>query len=115
METTITMSGKEAPRPGILRSLNAGLITNRQAAEALGLTIRHVQRLKRRFATGRGRPWCTAAGGQPSPQRLAPTVRAQIVHLMSTRYEALNDVHRTEKLQEVHGLHVSRSSAESSH
>jgi hypothetical protein len=46
---------------------------------------------------------------------LAPTVRAQIVHLTSTRYEALNDVHLTEKLQEVHGLHVSHSSAQSSH
>ncbi|RPH81746.1 MAG: helix-turn-helix domain-containing protein [Candidatus Rokuibacteriota bacterium] len=46
---TITMSGKEAPRPGLVRSVSAGLITNRQAAEALGLTLRHVQRLTARF------------------------------------------------------------------
>jgi CRP-like cAMP-binding protein len=45
----ITMSGKEAPRPGLVRSVSAGLITNRQAAEALGLTLRHVQRLTARF------------------------------------------------------------------
>ncbi len=59
------MSGKEAPRPGLLRSPNTGQISIRQAAEALGPTIRRGQRLKVRFAAegmagllhrGRGRP-----------------------------------------------------------
>jgi len=45
----LVMSRKETPRPDILRALVAGHITNRQAAGALGLTIRHVQRMRQRY------------------------------------------------------------------
>jgi transposase len=103
------MSGKEAPRPGLVRSVSAGLITNRQAAEALGLTLRHVQRLKARFRADGVGGLVHRGRGQPSPRRLADPVRAQITHLMTTVYERVNDVHLTEKLREVHGLPVSRS------
>jgi transposase len=105
---TITMSGKEAPRPGILRAASAGAITNRQAAEALRLTIRHVQRLKVRFRADGLRGLVHRGRGQPSPRRLADPVRAQIERLMLTGYDRVNDVHLTEKLREVHGLAVSR-------
>ncbi len=102
------MSGKEAPRPGILSALCDERITTREAAGALHLTVRQVQRLKGRYRE------CGAAGlvhrgrGQPSPQRLADPVRAQIVTLMTTRYAGFNDAHLTEKLREDHGLAVSR-------
>ena len=72
------MSGKEAPRPGLVRSVSAGLITNRQAAEALGLTLRHVQRLKARFRTDGVGGLVHRGRGQPSPRRLADPVRTQI-------------------------------------
>ncbi len=39
------MNGKEAPRPGILKALCDERITNREAATALRLTVRQVQRL----------------------------------------------------------------------
>lgn len=103
------MSGKEAPRPGLLRSVGAGLVTNRQAAEALGLTIRQVQRLKARFQAGGVRALVHRGRGQPSPRRLADPVRAQIEGLMTTVYERVNDVHLTEKLREVHHVAVSRA------
>ena len=102
------MSGKEAPRPGILKALCDERITNREAATALHLTVRQVQRLKARYrATGaaglvhRGR-------GQPSPQRLAGPLREQIATLLTTVYAGFNDAHLTEKLREEHGLAVSR-------
>ena len=78
------MSGKEAPRPGLVRSVSAGLITNRQAAEALGLTLRHVQRLTARFRADGVGGLVHRGRGQPSPRRLADPVRAQITHLMTT-------------------------------
>jgi transposase len=105
----IVMSGKEAPRPGLLRSLKAGLITNRQAATALGLTIRHIQRLKDRFARTGVAGLVHRGRGQPSPQRLADDLRAQILALMTDVYEDVNDVQMTEKLRELHHLTVSRS------
>ena len=41
------MSRKELPRPGIMKTLLTGRITNQQAAAALHMGVRQVQRLKR--------------------------------------------------------------------
>jgi transposase len=105
---SITMSGKEAPRPGILRALCDERITNREAAAALHLTVRQVQRLKARYHEGGAVGLLHRGGGQPSPRRVAAAVREQIVQLMTTTYAGFNDAHLTEKLREVHGLAVSR-------
>lgn len=102
------MSGKEAPRPGILRALCEERITNGEAAVALHLTVRQVQRLKGRYRERGAAGLVHRSRGQPSPQRLADPVRAQIVTLMTTVYAGFNDAHLTEKLRENHGLAVSR-------
>jgi hypothetical protein len=75
-----------SPRPGLVRSVSAGLITNRQAAEALGLTLR-----KARFRADGVGGLVHRGRGQPSPRRLADPVRAQIPNLMTTVYERMND------------------------
>ena len=46
------MSRKELPRAGLIKAALAGRITNRQAADAVQLTVRQMQRLKRRFEAG---------------------------------------------------------------
>lgn len=103
------MSGKEAPRPGILKALGAGRITNSQAADALHLSVRQVQRLKRRYEAAGARGLVHRARGQASPRRLPEDWRARIARLMTTTYAGFNDVHLTEKLREIEGLPVSRS------
>src|SRR5215468_578312 len=105
---TLVMSRKEIPRPGILRAVVAGQISNRQAAEALELTIRQVQRLRRRYEEGGAAALVHRGRGQPSPRRLAAGLRHTIAQLMRTPYAGFNDVHLTEKLREVHGLAVCR-------
>ena len=105
---TFTLSRKELHRPGLLKALSNGRLTNAQVASALGITARHVRRLLRRFE--RGGPAALVHGnrGRPSPRRLSRTVRAAIVRLMTTLYVGFNDTHLTEKLREQHGLVVSR-------
>lgn len=103
------MSGKEAPRPGILKAVCDGRITNQQAADALRLSVRQVQRLKGRYATEGARGLVHRGRGQPSPRRRLDPVRTQVVALMTTTYVGFNDAHLTEKLQEVHHLTVSRA------
>jgi hypothetical protein len=49
---TIILSRKELHRPGLLKAACAGRITNRQVAAALGLSLRQVRRLRRRFEAG---------------------------------------------------------------
>ena len=102
------MSGKEAPRPGILKALCDERITNGEAAIALHLTVRQVQRLKGRYRESGAAGLVHRGRGQPSPQRLADPVREQIATLMTAVYAGFNDAHLTEKLREQHGLAVSR-------
>src|SRR3972149_2019432 len=107
---TLTMSRKEVPRAGLLKAALAGRISNAQGALALHLSLRQFQRVKVRFATegARGRP--QRLRGRPSPRRLAPELRAQAIALLQSPYGGLNDCHATEKLLEVEGLLLSRSS-----
>jgi transposase len=107
---TFTMSRKELPRAGLVKAALARRITNREAANALQLTVRQVQRLKRRFQTGGAPALRHRSRGQPSPRRLPAKLAAKIAALMTTTYGGFNDVHLTEKLREVHGLEVCRES-----
>ena len=42
----LTMSSKEARRPGLVQAALAGKVTNAEAAQALGLGVRQFRRLK---------------------------------------------------------------------
>jgi transposase len=112
METweTLTMSRKEVPRAGLLKAVLARKISNAQGALALHLSVRQFQRLKRRYAAEGAAGLRHRLRGRPSPRRLAPELRARAAALLQTPNGGLNDGHATEKLQEVEGLGLSRSS-----
>src|SRR5262249_20681704 len=95
---TFTMSRKELPRAGLIKATLVGRITNRQAAEALQLTVRQIQRLKRRFEAGGAPALRHRRRGQPSPRRLSGKPATQIAVLLTTTHAGFNDVHLTEKL-----------------
>src|SRR5438128_8175360 len=97
------------PRAGLVKAALAGKITNQEGARALRLTVRQFKRLKARFRCGGLRGLVHRRRGQPSPRRLPAALRAQVVTLMTTTYARFNDVHLTEKLQQVHALPVSRA------
>jgi hypothetical protein len=107
---TFTLSRKELHRPGLLKALCGGRLTNTQVATALGLTVRQVRRLRRRFEQGGPAALAHGNRGRPSPQRLPTTVRDTVRRLMATLYVGFNDTHLTEKLREHHALVVSRES-----
>jgi len=103
------MSRKEVPRAGLVKAALAGRITNEQGARALHMTVRQFQRVKQRFREQGARGLLHALRGRPGNRHLTPQAREQITALMTTTYAGFNDVHLTEKLQEVHGLAVSRA------
>jgi transposase len=107
---TFTLSRKELQRPGLVKAACAGRITTRQAANALGLSLRQVRRLKRRFDASGAGGLMHGNRGRPSPRRLPAATREQAVELMTTRYVGFNDRHLTEKLREEHDLTLSRES-----
>src|SRR5438876_509984 len=106
---TFTMSRKEVPRAGLVKPALAGKITNQEGARALRLTVRQFKRLKARVRRQGLRGLVHRRRGQPSSRRLPAALRAQVVTLMTTTYAGFNDVHLTEKLQQVHALPVSRA------
>jgi transposase len=111
METweTVTMSRKEAPRAGLVKAALAGQITNAQAAHALRLSLRQFRRLKARFRAAGIRGLVHRLRGRPSLRTLAVAVRDRVLALLTTTYRDFNDCHGTEKLREVEGLRISRS------
>src|SRR5437773_5525354 len=107
---TFTLSRKELHRPGLLKAACAGRVTNAQVAAALGISVRHVRRLKRRWELGGAPALAHRSRGRPSPRRLPAAVREAVIRLLTTTYRGFNDTHLTEKLRERHGLTLSRES-----
>lgn len=104
----MTLTPEEGRRLHVLTLLEGKRLTSAQAAEALGLTVRQVRRL--RGALRREGPAGLIHGnrGRQSARRLPDTLRKQVVALARGRYAGLNDHHLTEKLTAVEGLPVSR-------
>src|SRR2546421_3508337 len=111
METweTVTMSRKEAPRAGLVKAALAGQLTNAQGAQALQLSRRQFRRLKARYRGEGIRGLAHRLRGRASARALDRDLQARVAELVQTTYRDFNDCHCTQKLREVEGLAVSRS------
>lgn len=107
-QETFTLSQKELQRVSVLSACNKGDMACASAAELLGLSVRHVKRLKKRLREGGEAALAHANRGRPSPYRLPDRTRQAILRLARTRYAGFNDHHLCEKLNEVEGLALSR-------
>jgi transposase len=106
---TVTMSRKEARRPGPVQAAVAGKITTAEGAHTLDVSRRQFRRLKARYRAEGGRGLVHRRRGQPSPRRLDVEIRDRVAELVRTTYRDFNDCHCTETHREVEGLPVSRS------
>jgi transposase len=110
METweTVTMSRKEARRPGLVELAVAGKLTTTEGARNLRMTPRQFRRLKARYRAERVRGLVHRLRGRPSPRAVTAAIRDRVLALIQTTYREFNDCHCTEKLREVEDLAVSR-------
>ena len=104
----LTMSSKEARRPGLVQAALAGKVTNAEAARALGLGVRQFRRLRAAYRRGGVEGLLHGNRGRPTHNRLSATDRDRIVTLINERYRGLNDSHLTEKLRELEKFDISR-------
>src|SRR5687767_12291788 len=81
---TFTMSRKEVPRAGLVKAALARQITNAEGAQAVQLSVRHFQRLKRAVRDHGERALLHRGRGRPSPRRLPPALRDEVTRLMTT-------------------------------
>ena len=105
---TITLSQKELQRVAVIGECVKGTTSVRHAAALLGLSPRHIKRLKRRFRRKGAAALAHAGRGQPSPRRLPAAVRRRILRLARSTYAGFNDHHFAEKLREVEGITIGR-------
>ena len=108
----MTLTPGECQRLHVLTVLESGKTTAARAAEALGITPRHLRRLRAKLRAGGPRALAHGTRDRPSPRALPQALRAQVVALARGRYAGLNDVHLTEKLTAIEGLVLSRATVQ---
>lgn len=108
MDDTL-MGVREARRLGLLEAALRKETSNRRVAQALGLSVRHVQRLKKRIGGEGARALIHGNRGRVSPRRLDATLRTRIEALLEHPEVRLNDCHIVDLLTE-EGVSVSDDS-----
>ncbi len=104
---TVTMSAKELDRLEVLGRVVERRLTQRQAAEQLGLSERQVRRLCRALRRQGAAGLVSRKRGRPSNRRLPAVVREQAVALVRERYADFGPTLAGEKLAAQHGVAVS--------
>jgi len=104
------MNGKEQQRAVILTGAIEGRLTAGEAAELMGLSERHVRRLRHAFV--RDGPAALVHGnrGRKPAHALDSGLRERVATLAAGLYCGCNDQHLTELLAEREGIALSRSS-----
>lgn len=101
------MSDKELLRSQLMAQMVEGKLSQRGAAERLGVTVRQVKRLKRGYVDGGVAALVSKRRGQPSNRRTSDEVVARAMALVGARYADFGPTLAAEKLRELHGLTLS--------
>ena len=101
------MSPRELSRAEVMQQLKANRMTQRQAAEQLGLTVRQVKRLWRAYGAGGAKALVSKQRGRPSNHQLDPKIKEKALGWIRERYADFGPTLAQEKLQEVHHLKLS--------
>jgi transposase len=104
----LTMSSKEARRPGLVQAALAGKVTNAEAAQALGVSVRQFRRLRAAHQRAGIGGLLHGNRGRPAHNRLSEAERERITELINVKFAGLNDCHLTEKLRELEEIDVCR-------
>jgi len=106
--SVVLMSKRELNRIDILARLESGRLTPAAAAELLRVSERQVYRLQRRFREDGPAGIADRRRGRPSNNRLPDVLREHGVSLVRQHYADFGPTLAAEKLEERHGLRVSR-------
>ena len=109
MKEKVTLNAKEQKRLLVLNELLGGRMTGQEAADVLGLSLRHTRRLIAAYRLEGAAVLAHGNRGKQSPRRTPETVEEQIVALAKGQYHDYNNCHFAEELEERHGIAVSSS------
>lgn len=98
---------KEVDRLGVIREVAGKGLRQREAGERLGLSVRQVKRLLRRYREMGARGLISGHRGRKANNAIAPQAREEMLGLVRERYADFSPTLAAEKLREVHGYRVS--------
>lgn len=102
----IMMSQKEAKRAQVMELLETGKIDQKEAGKRLGVSVRQIKRIVRRYRT-EGLPGLIGKKrGRSSNRRLSEETKRLAVELIGTHYRDFGPTLAREKLAERHGIRL---------
>ncbi|MDP2743801.1 MAG: ISNCY family transposase [Dehalococcoidia bacterium] len=104
------MSLEEQRRLMVLNRVERGGVVGRQAAEMLGISLRHLRRLMAAYRKEGAKALAHGNRGRNPRHTLAARVKEAVVNLWRSKYTGFNTQHFTELLEEREGIKLSRSS-----
>jgi transposase len=103
------MTQRDRDRLVVLKKAHKKLITQRQAAEELGITERHVRRLLARLKEVGDRAVIHGLRGRSSNRKLSAEVREKVVRILSQEvYRGFGPTLASEYLANKHGVRIGR-------
>jgi len=107
MDKLLTMSEKELTRLEVMKRLEEKRMRQREGAERLGVSIRHIKRLQKAYREKGAEGLISKRRGKPSNNRLKDEVKRKVLDLIRKRYEGFGPTLAHEKLTEVHAIKIS--------
>jgi hypothetical protein len=103
----VTMNEIELTRLRVLQDLMNDRTTLRAAAQLLGISFRHLRRLRARFVRHGPAGLVSGKRGKPGNRNLPASLRERALDLVRTCYADFGPTFACQKLRERHGIHLS--------
>ena len=100
----IVLSARVQNRLMVVSALDRGKLRMREAAHVLGISVRHLRRLRERYHRQGASGLVHGNRSRPPSRRLSETVRTRLVTLVRRHYAGVNFQHLTELLAKRYGL-----------
>jgi hypothetical protein len=110
MSGDLTLSLREIDRLGVMEQLACGHLKQGDAASQLGLSVRQIKRLLRRYRARGAAGLVSGHKGWPANNRIAAEVRTAALATIRKSYRDFGPTLAHEKLTELDGLSCSRES-----
>lgn len=106
----IRLTQAEMKKVLVVQRVLDGRMTNKEGAIALGLTERHVIRLKKKYLIGGPQELAHKNRGSKPAHALPDALKDQVTQLYQTKYHGSNNCHYAELLLEHEAINISPSS-----
>lgn len=110
MEKLLTMSTQELTRMEAMQRIKDKRLTQKEAAQMLHLSVRHIKRLFRAYKAHGAKGLVSTRRGKPSNHQMSRQVEQQVLDLLKEEYEGFGPTLAHEKLTEVYCIEISRES-----